>query len=154
MKLAEALVQVKDLKGKVAELNRKIQNDALFEQVDKGQAIPDISLLIDELVRLARNLGELKTRVARTNAQHGLVDKINEMAQLRSLVAQLEGLSEQKQSRTQLRRIDYGEPHVKVQVHATYNVDELASQVVDMRSRIRKLDLELQRLNWEVDLVD
>lgn len=154
MKLAEALVQVKDLKGKVADLNRRIQNDAVFDQVDEGQEVPDTSLLIEELITLTRNLGGLKTRVARTNAQYGLVDKINEMAQLRSLVAQLEGLTNHKQSTTKLRRIDFGEPHVKMQVHATYNVEEVASRVEEMRNRIRKLDLELQRLNWEVDLVD
>jgi len=154
MKIAEALVQVKDLKGKVAELTRRIQTDALFEQLDEGQEVPDISLLIEELVTLTRNLGNLKTRIARTNAQRGLVDKINEMAQLRSLVAQLDSLTNNKQSATKLRRIDYGEPHVKMTIVATYNVDEVSSSLDEMRSRIRALDLELQRLNWEVDLVD
>lgn len=154
MKIAEALVQAKDIKGKVADLTRRIQADALFEQVEEGQEVPDISLLIEELITLTRNLGNLKSRIARTNAQRGLVDKINEMAQLRSLVAQLDSLSNNKQSTTKLRRIDFGEPHVKMNFVATYNVEEVSNCLEEMRSRIRALDLELQRLNWEVDLVD
>ena len=82
------------------------------------------------------------------------VDKIHEMEQLRSLVSQLEGLAHQKQSTVSLRGGGYDGSPVKIEMVATYNVENLSVKLDDIRKRLRELDLALQRMNWEVSLVD
>lgn len=154
MKLAEALVRIKDLKGKVAELSRVLQTDMFFEKIDDMQEVPSTEGVLVELEKVTETLADLKTRIAKTNAQHGLVDKINEMEQLRSLISQLDMLARQKQRVVNLRRVDYEGPAIQIATLATYDVAALAEKVQSFRSRVRELDLELQRLNWEVDLVE
>lgn len=150
MKIAEALVSIKDLKGKVAELQRNIQSDSTFEKLDENTAVPFIEEDIVELLRLTKELGELKSRVAVTNATHGITRKINEMEQLRSNISQLEGLTRVKQSHTRLQR--YLDRADKVEVVATFDVESMKNKVEAMRKRVRELDLELQKLNWQIDV--
>ena len=155
MKLAEALVQMKDMKGKMAQLIRKIQFDQLFERVDESQVIPNnVDDFIDDYVTLSETLVDMKTRVATTNVENGLTVKIHRMESLRSLISQLESLTCNKQERLDLKHISYDKPPVPVSTFATYNVENLTLMLDNLRDEIRSLDLELQRLNWEVELVD
>lgn len=154
MKIAEALVQIKDLKGKVGELGRNFQMDALFEQVEELQEVPSSEEKIEEYLRLSQELGKLKARVAVTNAKHGLTYKITEMEQLRGTIAQLEVLARHKQETVRLSRAMYGEQQSKIRVVATFNVEALAEKLTAARKRLRELDLELQKTNWQVDLVE
>lgn len=154
MKIAEALVKVKDLKGKVAELTRQIVTDSRFEQVEEGSEIPSVEPLIVDLLEVTEALSVLKTRITMTNATFGLTAKINEMERLRSLVSSLESLANHKQKIVQLRTIGYSDATAKLPTYATYDVEHLKVSLTEHRTRIRELDLELQRRNWEVDLVD
>lgn len=154
MKLAEALVRVKDLKGKFAELQQVVYSDATFEVVDPDMEIPSIEDQLNELVSVSEEIASMKSRITRTNAERGLSIKIHTMEHLRSCVSKLEDLTRHKQIRVNLRSIDYNSPAIKLATHATYNVAKWTETVNGYRARIRELDLELQRLNWEVDLVD
>lgn len=115
--------------------------------------VPSIEEQLSELVDVSLEIACLKSRIARTNAEHGLSIKIHTMEHLRSCVSKLEDLTRHKQVRVNLRAIDYNSPAVKLPRYATYNVAALTETVNGYRTRIRELDLELQRLNWEVDLV-
>lgn len=154
MKLAEALVRIKDLKGKFTELQRVLYSDQLFQVVDTEMEIPSIEDKLDELIDVSNEISKLKCRIAYTNASNGLTDKIHTMEHLRSCVGKLEELTHNKQVVVNLRSINYGEPAVKLPTHATYDVARLTRTVDTFRKQIRELDLELQRLNWEVDLVN
>jgi hypothetical protein len=154
MKIAEALVKVKDLKGKLRELSETINANSTFRIVEENQKVPSIEVELDLLVTLSRELATLKTRIAKTNATKGLTDKINEMEQLRGVVKMLEPLTKIKQDHKDYQTIDYGSDPILLTTVATYNVSNRVDEVVVIRDRIRKLDLELQRLNWQVDLVE
>ena len=153
MKIAEALVRIKDIKGKLSELQRKIDADQLFERVQNDQMIPSIEGLLEDFLDVSEVLSVLKTRITKTNATHGLINKIHEMEKLRSIVSKLELLSRNKQEFVSLRHITYDQPAIPMSTFATYNVEDLIESLEAYRARIRELDLELQRLNWEVDLV-
>ena len=154
MKLAEALVRIKDLKGKSAELQRVVYSDATFDVVDENLEVPTIEKSLNDLVSVSEETAKLKARIALTNVNNGLTAKLHEMEHLRSLISQLEPLTRNKQVVVNLRSVAYNEPAVKMETRATYNVSEWTKQLNECRDRIRALDLELQRANWEVDLVD
>ena len=150
MKLAEALTKVKYLKGKVAGLQLQLQSDALFEVVDTSSPILILTETITELTQVLENLRQLKTRIDTANVKHGLADKIHEMEQLRYAVKVLDELTKHKQ---EVKKIDrYSQTQSVILTVATYNVSELTGQVDTMRDRIRQLDLELQKTNWQVDV--
>ncbi|KKM62750.1 hypothetical protein LCGC14_1518470 [marine sediment metagenome] len=154
MKLAEALVRIKDLKGKSAELQRVTYEDATFDIVDEDIEVPSIEESLTTLVTVSRETASLKSRIARTNATHGLTDKLHEMEHLRSLVSKLEPLTRNKQIVVNLRHINYNDTATKIPTHATYDVEAWTKKLNEYRDKIRQIDLDLQRLNWEVDLVD
>ena len=151
MKLAEALTKIKDLKGKVASLNLQINSDSTFQKLDELTEVPSVEGLLTELTEVLAELRSLKTKVDTANVKSGLADKIHEMEQLRYAIKTLEGLSRLKQETRSLTRLDYGTPPVPVTTVATFNVANLNSQLEVYRRRVRELDLELQRLNWQID---
>lgn len=154
MKLAEALVRIKDLKGKSAELQRIVFEDSTFEVVDEDLEIPSIETPLQDLVLVSQETANLKSRIARTNAINGLTDKLHEMEHLRSIVSKTEALTRIKQVTVSLRHVGYNDAATKISTHATYDVERVKIWNNELRDKIRKLDLDLQRLNWEVDLVD
>jgi len=152
MKLAEALTKVKDIKGKIAELHRLTTADSSFQLLDAGQVIPSIEPVLNQLSEVLEELRFLKTRIDAANVKHNLADKIHEMEQLRYAIKALEPLTRLKQETKSLQRLDYSSPPVPVMTVATFNVSDLTSKLDNMRKRVRELDLELQRLNWQVDV--
>ena len=74
------------------------------------------------------------------------------MESLRSLISRLGGLLYNKQTKTELKRVDYDTPPVPIKVFATYDVSQLEAKMDGYRKRIRELDLELQKMNWQIDL--
>lgn len=152
MKVAQALAQVKDLKGKINSVQNRINMDSMFKKVTPDQKVPSIEPLLDELVRLNNELRSLKVRIAKTNVKHGLTERIHEMEMLRYIVGALDSLARAKQEVTNLERIDYDGPAQAFTTYATYNVEELNMGLDENRARIRELDMELQQLNWSTDL--
>jgi len=152
MKLAEALVRAKDLKGKLTSLHQELSMETQFEQVDKTQEVPNTQPLIDQMISVSEDLRALKTRIDLTNAKSGLADKIHEMEKLRYLVNTLNNLTSLKQEVTHLRRIDFDGPAQPVTTVTTFNVERLKLQLEVYQSSLRTLDLEVQKTNWQIDL--
>ena len=154
MKIAEALAQVKDLKGKISDVQTRILTNYVFKKVTELQDIPSITDLLEEFERLNNDLRKLKTRIAKTNVLNDLSSRIHGMEMLRYWVKGLESLENVKQEQITLERVDYEGPAQPFTTYATYNVADLAAQLEEARVRIRKLDMELQQLNWSTDLVE
>ena len=152
MKLAEALVKAKDLKGKLSSLHNEIVSEQYFEKLDASQEVPNHEAEIVELVDVSDELRQLKTKIDLTNAKHGITDKIHEMEKLRYLVNSFSSLCGSKQETVQLRRVDYEGPAVPITTVATYNVENAKKQLEKYRDDLRSLDLEIQKLNWQIDL--
>ena len=154
MKIAEGLARVKDLKGLISGTLEDLRGEMTVQVLDEAEDVPQNDVKIESLTALSGELSALKDRIARTNARHGLSAKIHEMESCKYLVKALDPLSKQKQSTTTLYRAGFGEPADKVKVVATYKVDEVSDQVLGLRKKIRDLDMELQKLNWQLDLED
>src|SRR5271157_1113787 len=154
MKIAEALVRIKDIKGKLANIMVDINRDAFYEQIDANAQVPTVEVLIDDFCLITQELANIKTRITKTNTNNGLTLKIYRMEALRSMIKQLENLTKAKQKVVRMQRIDYEGPASMISTFATFNVEELGREVESYREEIRTLDLELQRLNWEIDLED
>ena len=152
MKVAEALAQVKDLKGKISDVQTQIHTNYVFKKVTDLQEVPSINDLLDEFEQLNDALRKLKTRIAKTNVVNGLSTRLHEMEMLRYWVKGLEVLQHVKQETISLERVDYDGPAQPFTTYATFNVADLAAQLEEARLRIRKLDMELQQLNWSTDL--
>lgn len=152
MKIAEALVRIKDIKGKLNSLMTEISGELYYEQIDVNEPIPNVDPTINDFCSLSQELANYKNRINQTNAHNGLSAKIYRMEALRSMIKQLENLTRAKQVTVRLQRIDYEGPATKMSTFATYNVEALSKRVEAARAEIREIDLELQRLNWEIDL--
>lgn len=152
MKIAEALVRIKDMKGKLATLVMDIHNEQSYEQIDQNESIPSIEDKISEFSFVSAELANLKDRINRTNTKHRLSEKIYTMEALRSTIKQLDCLTRAKQRTVRLQRVDYDGPATQIATFATYNVEKLAANLDVAHNKIREIDLELQRLNWEIDL--
>lgn len=154
MKIAQALSQIKDLKGKVSALQSRIMSGSTFQRVVADQKVPSIEDMLDEYVQLNKELRTLKSRLMRTNVLHGLHEKIHEMEMLRSIISQLDHLTGLEQEAVRLERVDYDGPAQPFTTYATFNVTELKIALDENRARIRELDMELQQSNWAIDLED
>lgn len=152
MKLAEALTQIKDLKGKVAALTIEIQTENTFQRIDEEDVAPSIEDKFEELSNTLLAMRELKTRIDQANVEGGLADKIHEMEQLRYHIKALEPISKTKQEQKSLLH-SYGDSAAtRIITVATFDVAKLNERLNTCRARLRELDLELQRLNWEVEV--
>jgi len=152
MKIAEALVRIKDIKGKLASLLANISIEQNYEQIDVNEPVPNKDQEIEDFCFLTQDLADLKAKINKTNTEHGLTEKIYRMEALRSIIKQLEGMTHAKQRTVRLHRVDYTGPATQIYVYATYDVCKVLNRVENARLEIRALDLELQRLNWEIDL--
>lgn len=150
MKIAEALIQIKDMKGKLAVISRQIQMNHSFQQIDESVPMESTDPLIQDYVDVSNSLASMKSRITKTNSKNGLCDKIYEMESLRSVIATFEQYANVKQKSASF--LGYGDESKSVITHATFNVEELNARLDVARKRIRDLDLELQKSNWVVDL--
>lgn len=152
MKIAEALIRIKDIKGKLASTMYDIAGEQSYEQVDINAPIPNIDPFIEAYCSVSQDLAQLKNRITKTNAKYGLQEKLYRMEALRSTIKQLDGLTSAKQKSVRLGRVDYDGPAVQITTYATYDVAKLDARLEQARAEIRALDLELQKRNWEIDL--
>jgi hypothetical protein len=150
MKLAEALTKIKDLKGKVANLQSTLLTDATFQVVEDDQEVPSVENELRELEEVLGELRSLKSKIDVANVINGLVDKIHQMEQLKMTIKSLEPLSRIKQEVK--TRDAYSSTPTITHTKATFNVESLKNVLDNHRRRVRELDLELQQLNWTVEV--
>ncbi len=151
MKLAEALVERKALKDEIQDLRRRLQRVAKVQEGDEPVEEP-VALLRTIESKLDK-LEQLITRINRTNIAarlsdgRTLMEAIAERDMLRLQRGVLEDLvkaatpEHDRYSRNEIRYV----PTVKVA-----EIQKSADQVA---KRYRKLDAELQALNWETELL-
>jgi hypothetical protein len=152
MKIAEALIKIKEVKGKLASLLVDISSEQYYEQLDVNEPIPNVDPLISDYCTISQQLADYKARINKTNIRHGLAQKIYRMEALRSTIKQFEGMTRAKQKTVRLHRVDYEGPATQLVTYTTYNVEELAARIDKARAEIREIDLDLQRQNWQLDL--
>ena len=148
MKLAEALSLRADLQKRVAQLKQRLKDNVKIEQGDSTIENPES--LFAELDRSLVKLEELIYRINSTNihTQHNGKSLTQLIAQKDTLTLRIATLREIYKHITDRDR--YGLNEIKYV--RTIDVEKLNQQIDSYSHQYRKLDLEIQSVNWTTDL--
>ena len=152
MKLAEALLQRKELLTKVNQLGSRILQDALVQEGDEPAENP-LELLAEQQSAI-KELESIITRINKTNITNEIergitiADAIVKRDMLNLRRGTLERLANQANI-TQSRMTKS-----EIKFVATVDVKEIRKECDAVSKQIRELDAEIQAANWNVELVE
>ena len=151
MKLAEALLIRGDLQNKIYEMRTRLSNNALVQEGEETAENPEE--LLNQTEELLKNLQELIAKINLTNATVNNGGKtITEILAERDCLKQnisiyRDFLSEASMTAKRARGSE-------IKVLSSVSVAELQKQIDKKSQNLRKLELEIQQLNWTNDLID
>lgn len=149
MKIAEALRQIKNLKGKLSRAWALVENNSYFVE---GKEKPefDVKELLPEIERLTNELRNMKLRVQRTNLQvevgkESLAGAIIRLGDLRGEVAKREQIFRARPDNKFLHEeeVIYG---------SAVPEQEQVKTIEEVGLRIEQLDNSIQKANWQFDV--
>ena len=161
MKIQEALTKIKELKADAAKLmneaarkkTRTVYLDVPEERYKKPKG--NIEPVIDNAIELLAEAHELKLAVQLANADHGLVNLIQESDLLKSLCAHFQGYEgiekESDPSFSSFVMRSTTNPAFEIQ-QANFDTDRMDESLSRWRDRIREINQMLQDKNWKVDI--
>lgn len=155
MKLAEALAARADTQRRVQQLQRRIANNARYQEGEPPTE--DASVLLAEAVEACAELEELIRRINRTNANTPLgTGTVTDALARRDVLRLRHGLlttaadaAAGKDSQGYGRQLRSELPYI-----SALDVRELREQADQVAREIREVDLAVQRVNWEAELAD
>lgn len=151
MKLAEALSIRKDLQKRIQQIGRSLEDNVKVQEGEEPAEKPDE--LIKELDECLMKLEDLILRINLTN-----VKTINEAGKtLTQLMAEKDILTlristlRSTYERASAQRDRYSRSEIKMLT--TINVKQLRKQIDDYSVQLRKLDMEIQSMNFQTELI-
>lgn len=151
MKLAEALSIRKDLQKRVQQIGKSLEDNVKVQEGEEPAEKPDE--LLKELDECLKKLEDLILRINLTN-----VKTINEAGKtLTQLMAEKDILTlristlRSTYERASAQRDRYSRSEIKMLT--TINVKQLRKQIDDYSVQLRKLDMEIQSMNFQTELV-
>lgn len=151
MKLAEALILRADLQKRIEQIKNRLYNNVLTQEGELPSEDPVI--LLKEFVSSKKELTNIIKRINNTNNnttfnnQWMLSDALVErdaLLEMRSVFATSAERASAKQDRYSRTEIKYV---------STIDIQEFQKQVDNISKEYRKLDTEIQGLNWNIDLI-
>lgn len=149
MKLAEALILRKDIQNRIEQLRERLAANALVQEGESPAEKPE--KLLAELAESSAELEKLISAINLTNAS-----TLCKGETLTALLARRESLTLKLSvlrsflsaaSSTVMRG-----SHREVKILSTVSVPELRKQADDLSADLRKLDTEIQSMNWTVEI--
>jgi len=151
MKLAEALVERKNLKDEIQTLRRRLQRVAKVQEGDKP--VEDPKTLLQAIGTKLTDFEGLIIRINRTNMTARLADGrtlMEAIAERDMLLLQRSALEELVEAATATRdRFSRQE----IRYLPTVDVAQVQGRADQAAKRFRQLDAEIQALNWGTELV-
>lgn len=146
MKLAEALAQRRDLDTKIRELTSRAQNAALKPR--GGSADEDVGKLMAEIDQARSDLTDLIVRINEANIKHGIMRRTIQREGLQQL-AEIYRAQAQASRVPRTRSMFEGanEP-----LEPALPLAELQARADSLKEQARALDLEIQALDWQIEL--
>ncbi len=150
MKLAEALNLRADIAKRTAQLNVRLQNNALVQEGEKPAENPaDLLLELDELIIQQE---ELVGRINLTNAKtecdgKTLTELIAHKDVIRTKIDVMRAFLDAAS-----KKIPRG-LRSEIRILSTVNVAELRKQVDALEKEFRETDVKIQTLNWNTELL-
>lgn len=150
MKLAEALNLRADIAKRIAQLNVRLQNNALVQEGEKPAENP--ADLLKELDELIIQQEELIARINLTNAKtvsdgKTLTELIAHKDTVRTKIDVMRTFLDAA-SRTYTRGM-----RSEIKILSTVNVAELRKTVDALEKVFRETDVKIQTLNWNTELL-
>ena len=150
MKLAEALSIRKDLQKRIQQLEERIKSNVKVQEGD--EPLEDPNELMKELHSCLIQLEELIARINLTNIK----TKNAEGLSITQLIAKKDTLT----TRIGILRNIYSEAtnivnrysSSELRIECVIDAKQLSKQIDDYSSRLRKLDIEIQSLNFLTEL--
>ena len=150
MKLAEALSIRKDLQKRIQQLEQRIKSNVKVQEGD--EPLEDPNELMKELHSCLIQLEELIARINLTNIK----TKNEEGLSITQLIAKKDTLT----TRIGILRNIYSEAtnivnrysSSELRIECVIDAKQLSKQIDDYSGRLRKLDIEIQSLNFSTEL--
>ena len=151
MKLAEALVLRAEMKTKINNIHSRLNDNAKVQEGETPAENP--YTLIEELNSVSDEMAELIKNINYTNCmtvENGvsLTDMIAEKDVLQKKVSVMKSFLSNASSLV----IRYSNTEIKIL--STVDVVKLQKKVDTMSKQLRELDMNIQRINWTVDLIE
>ncbi len=151
MKLAEALSLRAEMKTKIGQLAVRLNQNAKVQEGEKPAENP--YTLIEELDGVSDEMAKLIKSINYTNCmtvENGvsLTDMIAEIDILKKKISVMRAFL----SRSGEVIDRYSNKEIKIK--STVDVAELQKKVDAMSKQLRELDMNIQRINWTVDLIE
>ena len=151
MKLAEALSIRKDLQKRIQQLGQRIQNNVKVQEGDEPKEQP--KELMTELDGCLTKLQDIIWHINATNMQ----TKNSEGRTLTELMAQKDVLTMRINTlRSVFDTASSGQDRYsrsEIKMVTVIDVKALSKQIDDYSAQLRKLDIEIQSLNFQTELV-
>ena len=150
MKLAEALSIRKDLQKRVQQLGQRIQNNVKVQEGDEPKEQP--AELMKELDSCLVQLQQLIWRINATNIEtrngegKTLTELMSQKDVLTMRISTLRGVFDTASS----GQDRYSRSEIKMVT--VVDVKALSKQIDDYSAQLRKLDIEIQSLNFQTEL--
>ncbi len=147
MKIAEGLIERKEIVKKINRLNEEITANLYTEE----DAIPNgnfIQSRMDTIIELSTQLSELNLKISNANAAN-LSLELNDLKTLDSLIS-----FHQKWRKSLLSsgvEFMYGSRSEKTYTK-NFDIDIMNSLLEDLEAKRRVIDKLLQRRNWEIEI--
>ena len=151
MKLAEALILRADLQKRIEQLRIRLNNNAKVQENDTPAENPET--LLNELDECVNQLTILIKKINKTNCNSSsgnttLSDLIAERDTLTLKAGILRNFIEIAGRKVEL----YSNKEIKIL--STVNVSVLQKNLDELSKKIRETDTELQKANWNIDLIE
>jgi len=148
MKLAAAFAERKDIKRKIQELQSLATSNVMIEyrKDEKKPEIENPMILMDEVVKLSERESALTVQINLANNRNGLMEKSNQRDMYRNLSQYYRSLVNSS------RGIGRGYRQEDMLCECTIDVKEATKMADSYANTARKLDLEIQELDWTVEL--
>jgi uncharacterized protein YPO0396 len=151
MKLAEALSIRKDLQKRIQQIGKRLEDNVKVQEGDEPAEDPNE--LMKELDECLNRLEELIWRINLTN-----VKTVNEAGKtVTQLMAEKDVLTLRISTlrntfdRASSQRERYS--HSEIKMVTIVDVKQLSKQIDDYSAQLRKLDIEIQALNFQTELI-
>lgn len=151
MKLAEALALRAELKTKMNNIQSRLNNNAKVQEGEKPAENPytlikELDSVSEEMTNLIKNINY--TNCMTTENGVSLTDMIAEKDVLREKVNVMKNFLANASS--MVNRYS----NTEIKILSTVDVAELQKEVDAMSKKLRELDVNIQRINWTVDLIE
>ncbi|MDE6781305.1 MAG: DIP1984 family protein [Ruminococcus sp.] len=151
MKLAEALLLRAEMKTKIGQIAVRLNQNAKVQEGEKPAENPytlikELDSVSDEMEKLIKNINY--TNCITVENGISLTDMIAEKDVLK------EKITVMKNFLSNASAVVTRYSNTEIKILSTVDVAELQKKVDAMSKQLRELDMNIQRINWTVDLIE